>query len=139
MVGGRPYTILATAPTAVSGAFVAVTTVRGGDNAPIPLGFAPTSSYVTCNAGGCETIYYGPSTAMTVIAPPAGLYISTTATAVLYGTVSGRVLPTSTAFAVVTGVAREVTGEANGRIEGMGVKAIAVGAVAAGVLGLGMI
>jgi hypothetical protein len=58
---------------------------------------------VFCFAEGCETIIYGQNTALTIIDPDGGdKYLSTTATRVLFATVGGAVLPTSTAYAVVT-------------------------------------
>jgi hypothetical protein len=78
-------------------------------------------------------VYYGPSTSVAVIGPPEGLYTSTTATALEYGTVAGAVVPTSTAYAVVTGIRAMGVAPENER----SVAALAVGAAV--VLALGMI
>ncbi len=57
-------------------------------------------------AEGCETVVYGANTALTIIDPNAQGYAPrTTATRVLFATIGGHVLPTSTAYAVVEGAA----------------------------------
>src|ERR1700761_2225404 len=78
-----------------------VYTIKGPNSSPIALSFTPSSSSVTCNVIGCQTIYYGPNTQATLLAP-GGIYVSTTATAVLYGTVAGQLVPTFTTYAEVT-------------------------------------
>ena len=50
---------------------------------------------------------------MATLLAPAGIYVSTTATAVLYGTVAGQLVPTFTTYADVTrqaGAAARPTG-----------------------------
>jgi hypothetical protein len=111
-------------------------------NQPFTIPFAPSggasgkySSAVYCMAEGCETIIFGGANnaqQFTIIDPNArGQFVTTTATKVLMGTVGGKVLPTSTVYAVVQGGAMggprpwSVGGEfgnlMGGMIMGMGV------------------
>jgi hypothetical protein len=84
----------------------AFTTSIGGQAIVLP--FQPNGQQqVFCFAEGCETVLSGTNTALTIIDPnPENKHLVTTATRVLFGTLGGHVIPTTTAYAVLEAAAR---------------------------------